>query len=152
MKDLVKVAMKIAKKAHKEQFRNDGKTPFVSHPIAVMENLKKEIQGIKWYDKNTPTILFCASLLHDVLEDTKITSKELAKKGIPKAVIDLIETLTHEKDESYINYILRIRKNRGDSFARTIKIEDIKHNLSTLEPWKKDKRDKYMLALYLLEN
>ncbi len=151
MKDLVKVALKIATNAHMGQLRNDGKTPYITHPVIVMENLKKEIKGMKWYDKKTPSFLLSSALLHDVLEDTKLTPKNLLKKGIPKFVVELVETLTHKNEESYSDYIRRLR-NRDNPLARKVKIQDIKHNLSTLEPWKKDKRDKYMLALYLLEH
>jgi (p)ppGpp synthase/HD superfamily hydrolase len=158
MKDIVKIAFKIAEKAHRGQFRNDNKTPYITHPVTVMENLKKKLLRLKddkilkyckWYGKNSFSILLCASLLHDVFEDTKLTSKDLIKKRMPKKVVELVELLTHKSEDSYLKYLLKIKY---EVPARLIKIEDIKNNLSTLEPWNKSKRDKYMLALYILEH
>lgn len=148
MKDLVKVALKIATKAHEGQFRNDGKTPYITHPIEVANLLKKELNA-KGTSKKLIVKLYCAALLHDVLEDSSFSELKLKKNGMSQDVINLVKILTHKKECSYFNYILEINKN---PFAKVIKRNDIKHNLSTLEPWKKDKRDKYMLALYLLEH
>jgi len=158
MKNLVQLALKIAKKAHKGQFRHDGKIPYITHPIAVAKLFKKEYKGSKWNEKDMPKIIEAACLLHDVLEDCTITGldedrlitgDDLTVEGIPTQVIELVECLTHQPFETYAQYIVRIKHH---SIAPIIKRLDIKHNLSTLEPRNKTQRDKYLLALYILEH
>lgn len=41
MKSLLEIATEIAEKAHEGQFRRDGVTPYISHPVAVKEIVKK---------------------------------------------------------------------------------------------------------------
>ena len=58
--------------------------------------------------------------------------------------------MTHKKEDSYVDYLLKIKKYHS-RLACIIKEADIKHNLSTLPLNKMVHRDKYMLALYILE-
>ena len=146
MKDIVKQALKIAKKAHKGQMRNDGVTPYISHPIAVADNIVRNYH---------PTVVndavIATALLHDVIEDCAVTYKDLVDRGIPEYIVKSVWALTHHKDTPYLTYILAVKM---DTKARLVKVEDIKHNLSTLENTKKNKhqRDKYLLAIYILEH
>ncbi len=158
MKNIVNIALKIATKAHKGQFRHDGKTPYITHPIAVAKLFKKEYKNSKWHEKGMSKIIEAACLLHDVLEDCTITGfaedrlitgDDLIVEGIPQEVIEVVECLTHQPFETYAQYIVRIKHH---PIAPIIKRLDIKHNLSTLEPKKKTQRDKYLLALYILEH
>jgi (p)ppGpp synthase/HD superfamily hydrolase len=136
MKNIVKLALKIATKAHKGQFRHDGKTPYITHPIAVAEKFKGAI----------PKIL---ALLHDVLEDSSLSKDDLLKLGIHPIMCHYVNVLTKKTGQSYLDYLLNIK---NEYWVTKVKIEDIKHNLSTLEPKKKTQRDKYLLALYILEH
>ena len=61
--------LQFAFNAHKNQFRNDGVTPYIVHPIDVMNRLKG--WGIK------DLTLWKAALCHDILEDTGITEFRL---------------------------------------------------------------------------
>ena len=54
------------------------------HLIRVSERLDEPIEKV-------------AGLLHDVLEDTDITEKDLLEVGIPIDVIKIIKLVTHEK-------------------------------------------------------
>jgi len=135
MIDIVKLALETATEAHKGQFRNDGKTPYITHPEAVAS-------------KFSDPVLIAIALLHDVLEDSDMTLSDLEKQGFPMDVIFSVGALTKVSGESYLDYILSIR---DDPRAKAVKIEDLKHNLSTLEPKNKTMRDKYQLALYILE-
>lgn len=143
----VVLALKIAKKAHKNKFRHDGKTPYITHPIAI----EKQVSPPIWiyYDKRGEQLQRSVALLHDVLEDSNITKEDLLKEGVDPYVVNVVEILTKNKFEPYLDYILTIKKNY---MAKTIKIEDIKHNLSTLDPKNKTMKDKYELALYILEH
>lgn len=122
--------------AHEGQFRNDGGTPYITHPIAVAEMANTETEK-------------CVALLHDVLEDTFIVPQQLrCAYGLPGYICSCVEILTHRKDESYLDYILRIRENYySHREAIIVKLADIAHNSLTCS---KTMRDKYDLARYIL--
>lgn len=147
MKNLIKLSLQIAKKAHKGQFRDDGKTPYITHPIAVANEFKPP----KWhyYDQWSKQLMISSALLHDIFEDSSVTEDDLLKEGIDPYVVDTVRILTRKESESYLDFILRIKTKRD---AVSIKIKDIEHNLSTLDPQKRAQRDKYLLALYILEH
>jgi (p)ppGpp synthase/HD superfamily hydrolase len=157
--NIVKLALKIATKAHEGQFRWDKKTPYIQHPIAVAKLFKKEYKGSKWYNKNTPKIIEAICLLHDVLEDCTIdneleesrpmTGNDLMLQGVPSEIVDAIECLTHQPFENYAQYIDRIKHH---NIAIIVKRMDLKHNLSSLPEKAKTHKDKYLLALYILEH
>ena len=65
--------------------------------------------------------------LHDILEDTNTTTQELISIGISTDTINIINILTKKKDEPYINYINRIKKN---SAAQMIKKADLEDNMN----------------------
>ena len=149
MKSQSKLALKIAKDAHKGQLRNDGVTPYIEHPIAVAKPFRRPLST--WPIKEHRAIYISAALLHDVIEDCNITKQDLIDKGVSPFIVGIVDVLTHKEYEPYLDYIIRVSHNYA---ARAIKIEDIKHNLSTLENTKKNKhqRDKYLLAIYILEH
>lgn len=136
MNNLEKKAKKIAFKAHYGQFRHDGVTPYIKHPEAVANSVKSEkMKVVAW--------------LHDVLEDTNVNETHLKEAGIPLELISSIKIMTKKPNQSYLDYILHCKK---DYLAWHVKVADITHNLSTLDKKKKDKRDKYELALFILQN
>lgn len=151
--ELVKIAKNISIKAHEGQFRNDGKTPFITHPEAVADFFKVDkicdgFVGRIIYDDWDKEEFECqiVSWLHDVIEDTDITLGDLLNQGIPFYLVKIIEILTHRENEEYLDYLLRVKENK---LATKIKIADINHNLSTSTS--KAQRIKYQLALYILE-
>ena len=143
----IRLSTKIAKDAHKGQFRNDGVTPYIVHPIAVAKPFRRPLST--WPIKENRAIYISVALLHDVIEDCGLTKQDLIDKGVDPFIANVVDVLTHVRNESYLDYILRVKQNY---IATWIKIEDIKHNMSTLEPKEKTRRDKYMLSLYILEN
>lgn len=162
----VKKALEIATKAHEGQFRHDKVTPYIEHPKSVAKLFKKEYKGVAWYRKDAPQIIEAACLLHDVLEDCMISSlyndvleandrpitgDDLVSEGMSTDIVNLVEELTHKPFENYAQYIERIRVNT-DFRVSLIKRFDLKHNLRTLAPKKRAQRDKYLLALYILEH
>lgn len=66
--ELVRRAYRLADQAHKGQMRLSG-DPYITHCLAVAANLTQ-------LRLDTTTIV--AGLLHDVLEDTRVTHEELA--------------------------------------------------------------------------
>ena len=114
-------AKQFAYQAHKGQFRRDGVTPYITHPMAVAEILRK--QGI-----NDDAIL-SAALLHDVVEDCSITLDEIMQNFGPR-ITRLVDGMTQRKsEESDESYRRRIIAN--DDEVRMIKLADVLHNMLT---------------------
>jgi (p)ppGpp synthase/HD superfamily hydrolase len=130
----VELAEQIAREVHKGQKRTIGRREdYIKHPERVASH----------FSTNNSKII---AWLHDVLEDSNLTREDLEKKGISKELVDVVVIITKKKDEDYLNYILRVKRNEQ---ARIIKIVDIRDNLERLN--KGSLRDKYLLALHILE-
>lgn len=108
---MTKKAMKLCFEAHKEQVDKSG-LPYVFHPFHVAEQMQDEV---------TTTV----ALLHDVVEDTDYTLKDLSEMGFPQTVTDALALLTHDKSVGYSDYVSLIKAN---PVARAVKIADLKHN------------------------
>ncbi len=135
---LTRKAMRIAYDAHKDQL-DKSSVPYIYHPIHVAEQMNTELECI-------------VALLHDVVEDTKVTFDDL-KKDFSDEVIELLKLLTHDKKIEYMDYIKKIKNNE---IARKIKIADIKHNsdetrLDMVTKEDIERRKKYKEALEYLE-
>lgn len=66
-------------------------------------------------------------LLHDILEDTTCTEKELIDAGCNDDIIEAIKTITRKPEEEYyFDFIKRVSKNK---YARIVKIADLEHNM-----------------------
>ena len=67
-------------------------------------------------------------LLHDILEDTKLTEKDLISNGFNQNIIKIIKILTRDKKNSYDEYINNIIKSNSE-VALYIKKIDMEHNM-----------------------
>jgi len=95
-KKLINQALKLAKEKHAGQERKEG-GPYVIHPIRVACCLIEEV-GIR-----EPEAI-CAALLHDTIEDTDLSLKELTQKfGERIKKIVLVLTRAKAKDETEQN-------------------------------------------------
>lgn len=86
----VQAALLFAAKAHGDQIRKDGRTPYIVHPMGVMRLLSSRL-GV------TDPDLLQAALLHDVLEDTETTAEEVGRKFGPR-VLAIVQDLTLPDD------------------------------------------------------
>ena len=68
--ELVEKAYTFAQKAHEGQYRQSGE-PYIIHPVEV---------GLILAKMKMDPITVSAGLLHDVLEDTHITKKDLERE------------------------------------------------------------------------
>ena len=133
-------ALRLAILKHSGQLDKSG-LPYISHPIFVSLNVETEDQKI-------------VALLHDVLEDTDTTEKELLDIGVTEEQLEAIKLLTRTKEDSYMKYVKRAAENK---IARAVKKADLMHNMElerlpeiTQEDIKRQK--KYKKALdYILE-
>ncbi len=66
-----------------------------------------------------------AAVLHDVIEDTDCTIKELKSTGFSEDVIKAVNCLTKKENENYVDFIARVKQN---PMALKVKIEDIEDN------------------------
>jgi len=105
-------AISIASLAHQGQLDKGGE-PYILHPLRVMMKLKDNKQRI-------------VAVLHDVIEDTKVTDIDLIFQGLDIDLINVILTLTRNKNESYDEYINRIS---NDEFAIQVKLADLEDNM-----------------------
>lgn len=108
-------AIRFASKAHAADYDLDG-NPTILHPLAVGMMGTNDTERI-------------VGFLHDVVEDTKYTFKDLQREDFSKQVISTLKLLTHEKSTPYMKYIERICQS-GNITAIRVKINDLKHNLA----------------------
>ena len=149
--EFITKALKISLSAHYHQVDKAGQ-PYILHPIRVATNVVKMKQA-RDQDK---TALYVIALLHDVVEDTPVSLKELQAMGFPHPILAAVELLTKrpedKKDPS--NYYTRIKKNR---LARLVKLADIGDNSDPVRlkqlPLEKqiELKAKYRKALKYLE-
>lgn len=103
----------LARLAHEGQTDKIG-VPYYEHVLAVSKGLapfgpKMEMAG----------------LLHDIIEDTPWTARELRGAGVPVDVVAVVEAVTNEPGVPYDEKIERIISNRD---ATLVKIADNAHN------------------------
>ena len=77
-------ALQLAVKAHGQQLRKDGRTPYVVHPFGVMRKLSTHL-GVTDHE------LLEAALLHDVLEDTDVASEKIRREFGERVLTHVLE-------------------------------------------------------------
>jgi len=105
-------AIEIALSAHKNQVDKDGQ-PYILHPLRVMLQMDTEVEQI-------------VAVLHDVLEDSDLSSFSLRERGASQEILTVLDHLTHRKNESYAEFILRVMQN---PIAKKIKLADLWDNM-----------------------
>lgn len=87
------------------------------------------------------------ALLHDILEDTEVTSSDLLNLGYSKSEVSVLEILTNTCDnyEEYIDNIL----NSNNKIALNIKVKDLLHNMDLTRLKKITPRDIKRAKKYL---
>lgn len=90
-----------------------GNVPYIMHCLEVMNNVGNDPE------------LKMIGVLHDVVEDTHVTHKDLMIMGFSYRVLQALELLTHEEDVPYEDYIAAISGNRD---AIIVKMADLTHN------------------------
>ena len=88
-------AVAFAAKYHKQQVRKYSKEPYINHPIRVMQNVSQYTD-----DRD----VYCASVLHDTVEDCKVTYNMILKR-FGKKVADLVNELTGNSPHANLGFI-----------------------------------------------
>ena len=127
--DRVHRAYALAEEAHRPQRRKSGE-PYILHPIAVAMIVANEI--------GLGTNPICAALLHDVVEDTDHTVKEI-REAFGDDVAMLVDVVTKRKSNKYEtslqvdNYKQMLQSIHYDIRALLLKLADRLHNMRTLK-------------------
>ena len=126
---LIDAAYVLAMQAHGAQTRDNG-DPYITHPVAVADILAG-------YKLDTASIV--TALLHDVIEDTPVTLKEIEQR-FGKAVAGLVDGVTKlnrlelqstrtKQAENFRKLMLAMSK---DIRVLLVKLADRLHNMRTL--------------------
>ena len=113
--DLIERSIEIALEAYTGLKDKAGKT-YILHPLRVMNRMQSDEE-------------MAVALLHDVLEDSKLTERDLLDKGIPAYIVDAVRCLTKAPGENYDDFIIRVSKSQ---LAMKVKIADIEDNINVL--------------------
>lgn len=104
-------ALEIAADSHFGMKDKQGRS-YIEHPVYVALSVNTEEEKI-------------VALLHDTIEDTKLTLEEIRKEFGDK-IADAVDVLTHQVGVKYMDYIKEIKKN---PLARAVKLADLEHNM-----------------------
>ena len=137
---LIERAYLKAQIAHEGQFRKSG-APFITHCVAVAQILA---------EMNLDAETIAAALLHDAIEDTSVTSKQI-REEFGESICGLVETVTKlarlptgdtkQRSQRDKEYMRKMLLTMGDDVrAVLIKLADRLHNMRTLGYLPSDKR------------
>lgn len=139
--ELIEKAYNFAQQAHEGQKRETG-DPYFTHVYETAKTLAR--LGM---DANT----IAAGLLHDTLEDTKVTEKEL-KEAFDEDIVSLVKGVTKLGTLKYRGQLRHVESLRrffvamaSDLRVVIIKFADRLHNLRTLGSLREDKRKRIAL-------
>ncbi len=135
--DMIFVAYRVAKAAHKNQLRKSGE-PYIIHPVQIAY-IASEL--------SMDSVAICAALLHDVIEDTPYTYDDIVTL-FGKDVAEIVEGVTKLKKIKYLNHqeeqVENLRKMffamSKDIRVVIIKLIDRLHNMRTLDFQPQDKQ------------
>jgi len=114
----VEKALEIALRAHGGQ-RDRDNLPVILHPLRVGLQGSTEIEIV-------------AGFLHDVVEDSEMTFKDLEQEGAEPELLEVLDLLTHDESMTYEEYIDRIILSRNET-AKSVKLNDLLDNIYRAE-------------------
>lgn len=125
-RSIVEAAFRLALEAHASQKRKSG-LPYIMHPLAVARILVEEM-----YQESTAVI--AAALLHDVVEDTKVSIGEIQAQ-FGETVAFLVGAVTKPADNhgQVENFQHILSSVKGDIRVLLVKLADRLHNMRTLD-------------------
>lgn len=133
--------LNFASEKHSGQYRADGVTPYINHPILVAELVKQYKQS-----KNIDAIV-AAALLHDTLEDTYTSYRELVD-NFGEMVASMVMEVTNA---SYVPYLVgkdQYLKNKMlvmSNYALVIKLADRLANVIDCKTLSKERKERLTL-------
>ena len=135
--ELVRLAYKVANKAHSGQFRKSGE-PYIHHPLSVALILA---------DLKLDYFCIVAAVLHDCIEDTSVTKKDVQAQfgdqvahiveGVSKLTSLEFTSSSQKQAQNFQKLILAMSK---DMRVIVIKLADRLHNMRTLDSMSDEKK------------
>ncbi len=138
-RELVEAAHQLAARAHEGQMRLTGE-PYIVHPVAVAAILA---------DLHLDQDALAAALLHDVVEDTEVSSAEIAAQFGP-TVEKLVQGVTklgkihiHTQSQAQAENIRKMLIAMAEDLRVVlIKLGDRLHNMRTIAPLPPERRER----------
>lgn len=144
--DTYTLSLEICKYAHRNQTRENGE-PYEKHPLRLVEKFERLIgeSEINTVDLNTLKYFKIpyqgvkeVCLLHDVVEDTDFTLKDIEEifkecgfeEYSSKYIILPLQFITHNKKEDYEIYVMNLLQN---DIASMVKMLDLQDNMMLLD-------------------
>ena len=134
--------LQFAAEKHKNQHRKDGKIPYINHPIQVANTLAQCGED--------DVALLSAALLHDTIEDTQTSEKEISDL-FGEEVLNIVKECTDNKkfsrDERKLRQVLESPKKSRK--AKALKIADKICNIRDIaicppSGWSVERRFEYL--------
>jgi guanosine-3',5'-bis(diphosphate) 3'-pyrophosphohydrolase len=108
-------ALLVAVEAHRGQlYPAPEPEPFILHPLRVMLGVKSGAARV-------------VAVLHDVVEDSEVTLRDLEERGFDALILDAVDHVTRQDGEDYADYIRRVGRN---ALATEVKLSDLADNLA----------------------
>ena len=124
IKQLRKRAEKFAEEKHFGQKDKAG-VDYINHAKYVAE-MAENVALTIGMNQEVADKCYIVGMLHDILEDTDTTPKELEKMGCYLDIVFAVRQLTRGKNESYGDFINRASTNQ---LSKIVKYVDLMHNL-----------------------
>ena len=139
-KKIIRLAFDMAVDAHSDQRRKSGEA-YIFHPISVAKIVAQQI--------GLDATSICAALLHDVVEDTKVSIEDIERHmgiDVAKIVQGLTKISSLKKDKNISQQAENFRKMlltlNDDVRVIIIKIADRLHNMQTMDAMPENKQVK----------
>ena len=103
-------------------------------------------------DEDNRETAYILGLCHDLLEDTEVTLEHISEAtGYSLGFLEnVLGALTKQSDESYVDYIQRVKSN-SSFYTYVVKLADMKDHLTQVNTLTDKLKEKYWKALpYLL--
>lgn len=135
--------LSLIKQLHDGQVDAGGK-PYYLHPVSVMTRLPADATEAMKH----------VALLHDVIEDTAMTSYGLLSLGYSEEIVAAVRRLSRPVGKTYMDWIRELAASK-DVVAITVKIADNEDNsdparIAQLPPEKQDIVNRYRRSLSIL--
>jgi (p)ppGpp synthase/HD superfamily hydrolase len=139
--NILAVAIQFAADKHVAQTDKGGRA-YILHPLRMMMRLR-----------TSDDELMAIAVLHDVVEDCKVSFDDLRAIGMTDRVISGVKALTKQAGETYEQFIDRLASNHD---AMMVKREDLRDNsditrLKGITPKDIERMEKYMKAFRKLD-
>lgn len=118
---LLELARALARVVHDGEYRRGSGEPYFNH----VDRVAGRVYG--WRAKTV-------AYLHDVIEDTVLTTYDLSHMGFPTEIISAVVSLSRDfyKKETYTEFIQRAI-DTGDKTVIAVKLADLEDNLDGID-------------------